>query len=620
MTGNIQFSLEIATTLGISGFAILLFISERVTVDVAALLVMLLIGLAGQMPWIHPPVPATLLFSGFSSNAVISVIAIMILGAGLDKTGLMDQVAILVLGSSRHSERRIVAKLSTSIGLVSAFMQNVGATALFLPVVSRIATEAAIPVSRLLIPVGFCAILGGTLSMVGCSSLIILNDLIQSANTVLAVDSSQLRHFGLFDVTPIGIALLVCGILFFSLFGRQLLPDTRTDHCTDGHIGTIRTDTWAPGVAIFETRISPQCGLHGKTIRQIEDSGTAPQMISFRSGSEVQISPSRDDIIWAGSTVLISGPEDTVRDFARDHQLDLRKVSASDRNLHSRFSGLCEVVIPPGSRWVGHSVGEIRLRRHYSASLIAVHRGTGMLVDNLRALKLQSGDTLLLYCRWTDLASMAKNRDFVVASDYPKNMTRPEKLPVALGCFGFAMSLVLLTNTMVPLALLSGALAMVLTGVLSMDEAYRSIGWKTVFLLAGLIPLGIAFNRSGTATWLAQTLLLLCAGLPAWIVQFALAVIATALTLVISNVGATVILVPLAMSIALDIGADPSVFALTVALATSNSFLIPTHQVNALIMGPGGYRVRDFTRAGGLMTLLYLLILVPAVNQVFPPS
>jgi di/tricarboxylate transporter len=183
--------------------------------------------------------------------------------------------------------------------------------------------------------------------------------------------------------------------------------------------------------------------------------------------------------------------------------------------------------------------------------------------------------------------------------------------------FGIALFMVLFTDIRLSVALLTGAMGMILSGVLSIDEAYKAVSWKTVFLLASLIPLGLAVETSGTAAWIADQTLSVVGHMPIWVIQAAIAVLATFFTLVMSNVGATVLLVPLAVNIALGAGANPAVFALTVAIATSNSFLIPTHQVNALIMGPGGYRVPDFMKAGGVMTILFLLVSLAMLNVVF---
>jgi di/tricarboxylate transporter len=214
-------SIEMLITLALLCLALVLFISEWVRVDVAALIILLLIGFTGEIPGVKPLLPADAVLAGFSSNAVIAMIAIMIIGAGLEKAGLMASVADLMLKTGHNSELPIIIRLTSLIGVVSGFMQNVGATALFLPVASRIADQTGIALSRLMMPLGFCAILGGTLTMIGCSSLIMLNDLMQSA----VVDGAfSVQPFGLFDVTPIGLALLLSGIVFFAVAGRHLLP------------------------------------------------------------------------------------------------------------------------------------------------------------------------------------------------------------------------------------------------------------------------------------------------------------------------------------------------------------------------------------------------------------
>ncbi len=204
---------------------------------------------------------------------------------------------------------------------------------------------------------------------------------------------------------------------------------------------------------------------------------------------------------------------------------------------------------------------------------------------------------------------LERDRNFViVTADYPREELRPKKVGFALLFFCVAISLVLFSDVRLSLCLLIGSVGMIISGVLSMDEAFEAISWQTVFLLASLIPLGQAVQSTGTAEWIAHLIVTPLAGTPIWVIQLVIAALATGFTLVMSNVGATVLLVPLAVNIAIAVGADPALFALTVALATSNSFLIPTHQVNALIVGPAGLRVGDFMRVGGGMTVLFLVV------------
>jgi di/tricarboxylate transporter len=264
------------------------------------------------------------------------------------------------------------------------------------------------------------------------------------------------------------------------------------------------------------------------------------------------------------------------------------------------------------------------MRNTYGVNVLAIHRGGETIRSGLRDVVLQAGDTIVQHSKWEDLANINKRRDefLVITQDYPHEELRPHKVPHALIFFLIALGMILFTDVRLSIALLTGAMGMILTKVLSIDEAYNAVSWKTVFLLASLIPLGAAVELTGTAEWIAKSTLHILGDVSPFMLQAVIAVLATFFTLVMSNVGATVLLVPLAVNIAVQaqavgIDANPAVFALTVAIATSNSFLIPTHQVNALIMGPGGYSVKDYMRAGGIMTVLFLIVMMIMLNVVF---
>jgi di/tricarboxylate transporter len=317
---------------------------------------------------------------------------------------------------------------------------------------------------------------------------------------------------------------------------------------------------------------------------------------------------------------ILASPENLnafVEHFALELRDDLLTFSES---LASTKAGIGEVVVPPGSKLIGQSARDVWMRKTYGIAMVALHRSGETLREGegIRDLPLQAGDTLVVHTTWDALARLEKNKDFVVVTtEYPHEETRPNKVGAALLFFSIALGLVLFTDLRLSVALLTGAIGMILSGVLKIEEAYLAVSWKTVFLLASLIPLGLAVETTGTAKWIAEQTLYVVGDMPIWVIQAAVAILATFFTLVMSNVGATVLLVPLAVNIAIGAGADPAVFALTVAIATSNSFLIPTHQVNALIMGPGGYRVPDFMRAGGIMTILFLVVMMVMMNIVF---
>jgi di/tricarboxylate transporter len=589
-----------------------LFVSELVRVDIAAILVMVVIGLLGL-------VPSRDLFDGFASNAVLSIIAVMILGAGLDRTGAMTVVSRWILKVGGNTVSRIVPLVSGTVGLISGVMQNVGATALFLPVMSRISARTEIPLSRLLMPMGTCAILGGTLTMVGSSPLILLNDLIENANETLPPGVQTLETFHLFSVTPVGIVLLTAGILYFLVAGKFLLPAPR-DKATGApaKTKTYFADVYGIEGDMYELLVTVDSPLVGMTIADAEQMDGAPILLAIRNTEEPRLAPPSDEMIWVGTILGVMGTRDVVGRFALDNEC---RVQPRLRTFGALFNpsraGISEVVIPPGSRLIGQTIGEARLRTRYGISVLAVNRRGEAITEDIRDLELETGDCLVSHSTWRDLSAVSQERDFIVATDIPTEEQRPHKVGWALMFFALSMSMIIFTEYRLSVSLLVGAMGMVLTGVLSIDEAYESVSWKTVFLLASLIPLGLAMERTSTAAWIAQEIMVVLGDVPELAIQVALAVLATVFSLVMSNVGATTILVPIAVSIALATGASPTMYALIVALSTSNAFILPTHQVNALIMGPGGYRVADFIRVGTPMSVIFIVVMLTMVNLVF---
>jgi di/tricarboxylate transporter len=620
-------TIEIAWVTAMLLLTIYLFAFEVVSVDLAAVTIMVLLGLSSLLaPWMgleQGLVDTRHLFDGFSSNAVMSIIAVMIIGAGLDKTGIMSKVAGFILKAGGNGEARIIPIISSTVGIISSFMQNVGAAALFLPVVSRISARSGLPMSRLLMPMGFCAILGGTVTMVGSSPLILLNDLMLTSNKALPPEQ-HMDAWSLFSVTPIGLALVVTGILYFVLAGRFVLPGgTRDNGTTSSNTMQYFQDVYGLDYSLFEVVVPGDSSLVGKNLDDVEKQERI-RVIAALCHDELCIGPgslARDVGIEAGTVLGILASPYNLKAFVEHHGLKLRKdIETFTEALAATKSGIGEVVIPPGSSLVGKSARDVWMRKTYGIAMVALHRNGETLRegDGIRDLPLQAGDTLVVHTTWEALARLEQNRNFVVVTtEFPHEELRPKKVYWAGLFFGVALFLVLFTDIRLSVALLTGAVGMILAGVLSVEEAYKAVSWKTVFLLASLIPLGLAVETTGTAKWIAEQTLAVVGDMPLWVIQAAVAVLATFFTLVMSNVGATVLLVPLAVNIAIGAGANPAVFALTVAIATSNSFLIPTHQVNALIMGPGGYRVPDFMRAGGIMTVLFLVVSLLMLNVLF---
>lgn len=621
-------SITIAWVIAILILTIYLFVFEIVAIDVAAISIMVILGLSGLLAPImgleQGLVNNDQLFDGFSSNAVMSIIAVMIIGAGLDKTGIMSKVSSFILNIGGTSETRIIPIISGTVAIISSFMQNVGAAALFLPVVSRISSRSNLPMSRLLMPMGFCAILGGTVTMVGSSPLILLNDLIENSNAALPFDQ-KMETWSLFSTTPVGLALIATGIIYFVIFGRNVLPKHKKNNKTSGSdTMTYFEDVYGLNYKMYEVVVTDHSELIGKKLDDIEDDYDIRVIATKLQGQGTLIglgSLDRDTGMSAGMVLGIVSERSDLKNFVDKYHLKKRdQLRTFAEDLSASKAGIAEVVIPPGSSLIGKSARDVWLRKTRGIAIVGLHRdGQTMHEDeDIRNMPFHSGDTLVVHTTWESLIRLESSPDFVViTTEYPREETRPQKVGYAALFFVIALSMVLFSDIKLSIALLTGAIGMILSGVLNIDEAYRAVSWKTVFLLASLIPLGMAVEVSGTAKWIAEQTLSVVGDMPIWVIQTAVAILATFFTLVMSNVGATVLLVPLAVNIALGVGADPAVFALTVAIATSNSFLIPTHQVNALIMGPGGYRVPDFMKAGGIMTILFLFVMILTMNLIF---
>ncbi|HBE92801.1 MAG TPA: SLC13 family permease [Gammaproteobacteria bacterium] len=621
-------TVETAWVMAFLLLTIYLFAFEIVSVDVAAISIMVLLGLSDLLAPImgleQGLVDNKHLFDGFSSNAVMSIIAVMIIGAGLDKTGVMSKVAVLILNVGGTSEKRIIPIVSGTVAIISSFMQNVGAAALFLPVVSRISARSGLAMSRLLMPMGFCAILGGTVTMVGSSPLILLNDLMLTSNTALPPDQ-QMETWSLFSVTPIGLALVATGIIYFVVAGRYVLPETSTDISASGTDAMqYFQDVYGINYDLVEVVVTDQSSLVGKQLYNVEKRNRIRVIASKLSGQDSRIGPgslARDTEFKSGMVLGVVADPQVTDAFIEEYSLKRRRQLRSfSESLSAARAGIAEIVIPPSSKLIGKSACDVWMRKTYGIAMVALHRNGETLREgnDIRNIPLQAGDTLVVHTSWDTLARLEKNPDFVIiTTEYPHEESRPQKVGFAAFFFAIALVLVLFTDIRLSIALLTGAIGMILSRVLKIEEAYRAVSWKTVFLLASLIPLGMAVEQTGTAKWIADQTLMLVGDMPIWMIQAAVAVLATLFSLVMSNVGATVLLVPLAVNIALGVGGNPAVFALTVAIATSNAFLIPTHQVNALIMGPGGYRVVDFLRAGGIMTILFLVVMMVMLNLVY---
>ncbi|MEW5315007.1 MAG: hypothetical protein WDW38_006464 [Sanguina aurantia] len=346
-------------------------------------------------------------------------------------------------------------------------------------------------------------------------------------------------------------------------------------------------------------------------------------ILAIKSGNDARMAPPVDHVIWVGSVLGVLGPRDQLAEFANNQ---LCRLSTRMRQLGELFNptraGISEVVIPPSSRFIKQTIAELRLRKRFGISVLAITRGEQVFRDDVRTVSLRAGDTMVLHSNWRDLSLAAEDKDLVVVTDIPKEEQRPGKIWQAVGFFVLAKCLALFTQLDLSVAMMTGAIGMLLTGVLNMDEAYKAINWKTIFVTACLIPLGWSMDSTGTAAWVAQQVLVYLGSASPWILQASLAVLTLLFSQVMSNVGATVMMVPVAISVAVATGGNPSAYALIVAVSSSNTFLLGSgHPALMMVTGPGGYRAKDFLRVGIPLTLLVLVVtLVSSTNDKDSPD
>ena len=587
-------TLEIGLVLLVIGAASVLLITEKLRVDVVGILVMVAVA------WLGLVTPQQA-FSGLASNAVVAVIAVMILSSGLDRAGVTVHLTGPILRLAGKSESRLLALVSATVGSLSAFMQNVGAAALFLPALMRLSRTQGLSLPRLLMPMGFAAILGGTLTMVGSGPLIILNDLLRQQGQ---------DPYGLFDVTPIGLALLAGGILYFIVLGRKVLPSPPHSPRATPHQELI--EAWRLPTEVSYFRIPAGSALTGMSP---ESAGMWNEyglhLLALEEDGDTLYAPWRHTAFSPGQQLATLGREADAARFGTAYDLEaVGKESPLRRLLQGwESAGFAELIVHPRSKLRGKSLRQIALRKNYAIEPILLLSGAEEERGDFSDVPLDAGATMVVFGEWQTLKTLTAQRDFVLVTSVEGGPTAKQRPLLALACFILGISLAI-SGIQLSMGLFTGALAMILLRVITIDEAYRAVDWRTVFLLAGLIPLGIAMESTGAAAYIAGNAVGLIEAAHPILLFFTVGVLSTVFSLFRSNVAATVLLVPLAVSIAAMMGVDPRPLALLVAVCASNSFILPTHQVNALLMAPGGYHNRDYVKAGGLMSVVFLAIAV----------
>ncbi len=601
--------------LAVVAIAVFLFIVEWVRVDVVGILMMVLLP---ELNLINSHDA----FRGLSSNAVIAIIGVMMISYGLNRTGTVGRCLHPLLKYLGKGASRVVAIFSGLIAVISSVMQNTGAAVLFLPAIRLVATRRLqIPISRILMPIGMAAILGGTITMIGTSPLILLNDILPKG----------MPKFSLFELTPIGLAIAAGGIFYLSTIGMYILSKNEPAPAfEEGDTCCVKKDEILKDYPLI-------CGPGEIYVPEDYQAGSGPQeLVNIRRQYLINIvaigkddgthdiAPLPDTIIQPGFVLCVYGPEKAIREFTQNYGLVLREEPVVFK--HSMFNpsiaGIVEIVISPRSSLIGETLEDVRFRETYEIAPLALHQAGKTCYRDMTDKILESGDTILVHGTWEHFHDLQKNhQNFIFITPFEDEFHKPEKAGMAVLGFSIALSLMVFSSfyfqnrsyNPIPLSicLMIGALFMIISKVMTITEAYYAVDWRTVFLLGGLIPLGMAVDQTGTAQWIAKGIITGLGSLMSPLLLLViLACLSCAFTMVISNVGACALLVPLGVSIATQIGMNPRAAVIVVGLGVSNSFILPTHQVNALYMGPGEYRSRDYVKIGGILSVVYIAILV----------
>ncbi len=588
---------EIAITLGIIAVAIVLFATERLRVDVVALLVLLTVAL---LRLIEPEE----VFAGFANPAVITVWAVYIVSGGLFKTGVADLMGRFILRLAGPSEPRLIVIIMLTCGTMSAFMNNVGATAMLMPAVVGISRQTKVPVSKLLIPLAFSSLWGGSMTLIGTPANIL--------GTNILIDRG-LTSFDFFDFTPIGLAILATGVLYMVLIGRHLLPvrETADDPAAAAGLREYISDVHVPGDSelagktLFESRLGADFDL---TVLSI-----------IRNGRPL-IGLHRDLRIEPGDHLVIEGAANNL--IAARQSLDLQVESGPDTelaDLDTAETHLFEATLAPRSNMVGRSLRQARFREIFGFTALAIWRQGEIITQRLRDVALRFGDALLLQGPRHRVQALQDGNEFLVLEPVTFERPRRSKAPLAAGIMALVLFLVVVVRLEIATTMVIGSVLMVLAGCLSMDEAYESIDWRTVFLVAGMLPLGVAMERTGSARYLADLMLSALGDLGPLGLLAGVYVLAALVTQPMSNAAAVVLIVPIAVDTALSLGVNHLTFTMAAVIGAATSFLSPVgHKANVLVFGPGGYKFFDYTRVGALLTVFLLIVSLIVIPLFFP--
>jgi di/tricarboxylate transporter len=621
-------TLSMWIALGILTAAIVLFITEWLRVDVVAIGVVVALMLTRLLS-------ASEALAGFASSAVATIAALFVVGGAVLQTGLARMMGDRILKIAGTDKARLTAVIMVAVAVMSGFMSDTGVVAVMLPAIISLAGSAKIGPSKLLIPLAFGSLLGGASTLIGTPPNIIVTDLLREHG---------LTPFGFFSFTPMGAALVAAGVLLMVLVGRHLLPDYKPKrdiqrvetpeelidlYRLPDNLFRLRVRKKSPlvGLTIAESRLGQQFEVNVLEISRPAQPQTvdraAEQRRMLRPDQHTRVRPAQDTTLQADDILLVQGGGSDVTAAAAFWNVGIQPASVTDHQaLVTDEIGIAEVLLPPRSSLIGKTLTGLRFGSAYRLTVLAIRRPGVEKKLSLKDTPLSFGDTLLVQGEWRNiLALRRRRRDFIVMGEPEAMVGAPnrQKAPIALLALVGMLVLIITGVTPVAAASMLAGLAMVLTGCLTMDEAYEAVDWKSIVLVAGMLPMSTALEKVGLVTIVATGVTNTLGGFGPRVIMVGLFLLTSLFTQVLSNTATAVLIAPVALAMAQRLGIEPYAFLMTVAIAASMAFASPVASpVNTLVMGAGNYRFGDYIKVGLPMIVIAMIVTVIALPVLWP--
>lgn len=590
---------DMLVVFGVVGLALILFVTERLPIDVTAIL--LIVVLVVLEPWTGID-PSTGI-SGFANDATITVLAMLILSGGVARTGVVQELGRRMAAFAGDNLRKQLFATTLASGPVSGFLNNTPVVALLVPVVSDVANRGNTSPSKLLIPLSYASQVGGMLTLIGTSTNILASDI----SGRLGEDYAELHQFSMFEFTQLGAIVVVVGSLYLIFVGHYLIPERvppQADYLESYEIGDYLAD-----VAVVAG--SP---LAGSTVgNATERFGPEIDIVQVVRDGDRSVAPGRDTQLGEGDILVVRTDRDAITTLEDAFGVEPVGHPASTAELSSEDGdgSITELVVSLDSRLVGERLDPEAFREEFGAAVLGLRRHGELIGDRIVGRRLDVGDTLLVQAPSDTLDRLSRRDDVIVAREPPRPEYRADKAPLAIAIMIGVVAVAALEIYPILLSALAGVVAMIVTGVLEPNEMYDAVQWDIIFLLAGVIPLGIALEQSGAAAYLAFLVVETAGFLPTIVVLWLFYIVTGLITELISNNASVVLLIPVAAAAAAGIGANPFAFVLAVTFAASTAFLGPIgYQTNLFVYGPGGYKFSDYFRVGAPLQMILSVVTV----------